>query len=137
MGNRFADLPQYHSLIRGHGVIAGITFVVIVPSAILIARFYRRRPVWALRFHIWLQIITVALTTVVFVLGWFAVGQNRSLTNPHHAIGLTLYVLVLVQALAGWFVHGREKGKPRHRIPLKLMVSGGPVQVPPRPVADV
>lgn len=123
MGNRFAGLDQYHSLIRGHGIVAAITFLLVVPAAILTARFYRRRPLWALRFHIMLQIITVFLTTVVFVLGWFAVGPNRSLTNPHHAIGLAIYVLVLFQALAGWFVHAREKGKMRSRIPLKLMVS--------------
>ncbi|KAI9707431.1 MAG: hypothetical protein M1836_000392 [Candelina mexicana] len=121
MGNRFRELPQYHSLIRGHGIIAAITFLLIVPSAILIARFYGRRPRWALRMHIWLQILTVTLTTVVFVLGWFAVGPNRSLSNPHHGIGLAIYVLVLVQAIGGWWVHGREAGKRRWRIPLKLM----------------
>lgn len=122
MSNRFAGLPQYHNLIRGHGTVAAITFLVVVPSAILTARFHHRRPVWALRIHIWLQIITVALTTVVFVLGWFAVGPNRSLTNPHHAIGLAIYVLVLFQAIAGAWVRSREKGKVRRRIPLKLMV---------------
>ncbi|KAI9788302.1 MAG: hypothetical protein M1816_006988 [Peltula sp. TS41687] len=122
MGNRFAGLPQYHNLIRGHGTVAAITFLVIVPSAILIARFYQRRPAWALRLHIWLQIITVALTTVVFILGWFAVGPNRSLTNPHHGIGLAIYVLILFQAIAGAWVHRREKGKMRTRIPLKLMM---------------
>lgn len=122
MGNRFAALPGYHNLIRGHGVIAAITFLFIVPAAILIARFYRRRPYWALRLHIWLQILTVTLSTVVFVLGWFAVGPERSLTNPHHGIGLAIYVLILTQAIGGWWVHGREKGKHRTRVPLKLMV---------------
>ncbi len=122
MGNRFRELPGYQSLVRGHGIIAAITFLLIVPSAILIARFYGSKPRWALRMHIWLQILTVALTTVVFVLGWFAVGPNRSLSNPHHGIGLAIYVLVLVQAIGGWWVHRREAGKQRWRIPLKLMV---------------
>lgn len=122
MGNRFRDLTQYHLLIRGHGVVAALNFLLIVPSAIMIARFYVRSPRWALRLHIWLQILTVALTTVVFVLGWFAVGPERSLTNPHHGIGLAIYVLVLTQAIGGWWVHGREKGKRRMFNPLKLMV---------------
>src|SRR5436309_10361074 len=122
MGNRFRNLPQYHSLILGHGVIAAIVFLFIVPTAIMTARFHVRRPAWALRLHIWLQVLTVALTTVLFVLGWIAVGPGRSLTNPHHGIGLAIYVLVLAQAIGGWYVHAREKGKVRERLPLKLMV---------------
>lgn len=123
MGNRFLMLEQYHTLIRGHGAIAALTFLCIVPSAIMIARFHDRSPRWALRLHIWLQILTVALTTVVFVLGYFAVGPERSWTNPHHGIGLAIFVLVLTQAVGGWWVHSREKGRRRLYIPLKLMVS--------------
>lgn len=122
MGNRFAGLAQYHAIVRAHGILGALVFLVIVPAAILTARFYRRRPGWALRLHIWLQILTVLLTTVVFVLGWFAVGPRRSLSNPHHSIGLAIYVLVLVQAIGGWFVHSREKGKSRRRLPMKLML---------------
>ncbi|KUJ21463.1 uncharacterized protein LY89DRAFT_715632 [Mollisia scopiformis] len=122
MGNRFAGLPQYHQLIKGHGVIAVITFLVIVPAAILIAAFYGRSPFWALRMHIYLQILTVALTTVVFTLGWFAVGPERSLTNPHHGIGLAIYVLVLWQAITGWWIHRRERGRGRRRLPVKLVL---------------
>ncbi|KZF25105.1 hypothetical protein L228DRAFT_280366 [Xylona heveae TC161] len=122
MGNRFRDVPQYHTLILGHGILAAIVFILIVPSAIFIARFYDRQPRWALRLHIWLQILTVGLTTVIFILGWFAVGPERSLTNPHHGIGLAIYVIVLYQAISGWWVHSREKGRLRTRIPLKLML---------------
>ncbi|KAH0548610.1 hypothetical protein GP486_007846, partial [Trichoglossum hirsutum] len=122
MGNRFRTLAQYHSLILAHGIIAAIVFLFIVPTAIMTARFYSRRSAWAIRLHIWLQVLTVALTTVLFVLGWFAVGPSRSLTNPHHGIGLAIYVLVLTQAIGGWYMHSREKGKVRNRLPLKLMM---------------
>lgn len=122
MGNRFKGLPEYHQLILGHGVVAAITFLLIVPSAIFIARFYWRNPRLALRLHIYLQILTVFLVTVVFILGWFAVGPERSLTNPHHGIGLAIYVLILVQALGGGLVHRLEKGKERLRISIKLVV---------------
>ena len=122
MGNRFRDLPQYHNLIRAHGIIAAITFLLIVPSAIMIVRFYGRNPRMALRYHIWLQILTVLLATVVFVLGWSAVGPSRKLTNPHHGIGLAIYVLILFQAIGGWWVHRREKMKRRLYEPLKVMV---------------
>ena len=101
----------------------GKLLVDFKPAAILIARFYRRDGYLALKLHIYLQIMTLLLSTVVFILGWFAVGPARSLTNPHHGIGLAIYVLIWVQVLGGWWVHGREKGKVRTRMPLKLMVS--------------
>ncbi|CAG8975732.1 hypothetical protein HYALB_00011203 [Hymenoscyphus albidus] len=120
MGNRFAGMPGYYGLILGHAILAVITFLFVVPAAIMIARFYGRSPRMALRVHIYLQILTVALTTVVFVLGWFAVGPLRKLTNPHHGIGLAIYVLVLVQAVAGACIHSRERKKARTRIPFTL-----------------
>lgn len=123
MGNRFKEMTGYKPLIVGHGVVAAITFLAIVPAAIFMARFYHRNPRLALRMHIWLQILTVLLTTVVFMLGYFAVGPERSLTNPHHGIGTAIYVLILVQAIGGGLIHHREKGRERFKIPLKLMVS--------------
>lgn len=125
MSNRFASLPQYHQLILAHGILAGLVFLLVVPAAIFIARFYYRNPRLALRLHIWLQILTVGLLTVVFILGNFAVGPERSLTNPHHGIGVAIYVLILVQALFGGLIHHFEKGKIRWRLPLKLMVRSG------------
>ncbi|MCJ1311129.1 hypothetical protein MMC25_004799 [Agyrium rufum] len=122
MGNRFLELPQYHTLIKGHGVIAAIVFLGIVPAAIMINRFYLPFSPMALRYHIWLQILTVLLTTVIFVLGYFAVGPERSLTNPHHGIGLAIYVLVLVQFIGGWWVHSRERRKRQPVIPLKVVL---------------
>ncbi len=121
MGNRFAELPQYHILIRGHGVIAAITFLLIVPSAILIKRFGPNLRL-SVRVHIWLQILTVLLTTVVFVLGWFAVGPSRSLTNPHHGIGLAIYIMVLAQFIGGWWVHSRQRKHRSLSEPIKAMV---------------
>ena len=123
MGNRFRQLQGYQAIVTGHAVLAAITFLGIVPAAILIASFYHRNPHLALRIHIGLQVLTVILTTVIFVLGYFAVGPERSLTNPHHGIGLTIFLLVLVQAFGGWAIKKLERGKVRHYIPVKLMVS--------------
>src|SRR5215469_12495980 len=122
MGNRFAGLPEYHQLIVGHGVIAALTFLFIVPTAIMTARFYSRNRILALRIHVWLQIITVFLATVVLILGWFAVGPSRSLTNPHHGIGVAIYTLVLFQAMYGAWVRHHERKRARTHIPIKLMV---------------
>ncbi|KAF1815518.1 hypothetical protein P152DRAFT_464355 [Eremomyces bilateralis CBS 781.70] len=120
MGNRFRDLPQYHRLVLGHGILAAIVFLGIVPGAIIIARFYHRNPRLALRLHIWMQVLTFLLSTIVLILGWFAVGPNRSLTNPHHGIGVAIYVMVTVQFLAGAIIKRVEKNKTRYKIPLKL-----------------
>lgn len=104
MANRFSTLTQYHTLIKAHGIIGAIAFLFIIPAAIFYARFYTRRPGYALRFHAYLQILAVLLTTVVFILGWFAVGPERSLTNPHHGIGVAIYTLILIQIFGGWII---------------------------------
>jgi hypothetical protein len=104
MGNRFSTIAQYHSIVTAHGVLAAIVFLFIVPAAIFIVRFYSRRPGFAIQYHAYLQILTVGLTTIVFILGWFAVGPARSLTNPHHGIGVAIYVLILLQAIGGRMV---------------------------------
>ena len=122
MGNRFRELPGYHSLIRAHGIIAAITFLLVIPAAIMTARFHGRNPRMALKYHIWLQILTVLLATALFILGWLAVGPARKLTNPHHGIGLAIYVLIWLQALGGWWVHHAERMQRRLYEPLKVMV---------------
>ena len=121
MGNRFRELSQYHKLILAHGVIAAITFLLIVPSAIMIVRFQRNRS-RAIRHHIWLQILTVLLATVIIILGFMAVGPERSLTNPHHGIGVAIYVLIIVQVLGGALIRRRQR-KNKSQGLLKTIVS--------------
>ena len=123
MGNRFREMPGYYSIILAHGVIAAIVFLLIVPTAIFTLRFHTRNTRRAIRIHICFQILTVLLTTVVFVLGWFAVGPKRSLSNPHHGIGLAIFVLVLAQTIGGWWVNRRDKKRKTLYTPLTAMVS--------------
>ncbi|KAF4278103.1 hypothetical protein CNMCM8689_004090 [Aspergillus fumigatus] len=123
MGNRFRDMPQYRTLIIAHGVIATIVFLGLVPISVLIIRYYSRwSPFWAFKLHVWFQVLTLLLSTVVFVLGWFAVGPERSLTNPHHGIGLAIYVMVIFQVLWGYLVHRIESKRKRYHVPLKLVI---------------
>jgi len=123
MGNRFRSMASYKALIIAHGVLAVIAFLFVIPAAIFMARFYHRNPRTALRVHIWLQVAAVLLSTAAIVCSFQAVGLERSLTNPHHGIGVALYTLVMVQFLGGALIHKLEKGKERFKIPLKLMVS--------------
>ncbi|KAK3702444.1 hypothetical protein LTR37_014910 [Vermiconidia calcicola] len=120
MGNRFKDLPGYHKLILGHGILAVITFLFIVPLAIFLAKYGRDWPGARVSFklHVYLQIMTVFLSTVVLVLGWFAVGPERSLTNPHHGIGVAIYVMILLQFIYGSCMYRRER--KRRTFPNKL-----------------
>jgi hypothetical protein len=117
MGNRFRGLTQYHTLIIGHGVLAAIVFIGLVPAAIFIAKYGPRRHL-SFKLHVYIQILVVMLTTVVLVLGWFAVGPERALSNPHHGIGVAIYVLVLVQFLWGWLMFKRER--KRKVMPTKI-----------------
>ncbi|KAK4192104.1 hypothetical protein QBC35DRAFT_374443 [Podospora australis] len=134
MGNRFSTLTQYHSLILGHGVLAAITFLFIVPIAVLLARYYTGRPGSAIRFHAYMQILAVGLSTVIFALGFFAVGPPRNLTNPHHGIGVAIYVLILLQAVGGRLIKkltGRRSFRVHmHRWSGRTIAILGIVQVP-------
>ena len=120
MGNRFKGLPEYHQLILGHGVLAAITFIGIMPLAIFLAKYGKDWPGARASFklHVYLQILTVFLTTVILVLGWFAVGPERSLSNPHHGIGVAIYVLILFQFIYGTCWYRRER--KRTTFPTKL-----------------
>lgn len=135
MGNRFSSIPQYHQLVTGHGILATIVFLFLVPAAVMHARF-NAQPVGSKpnrRIHIYLQILSVFLLTAVFVLGWFAVGPNRSWTNPHHAIGLAIYVMFLLQAVGGRLVKNVYKKSLRltiHRWHGRAIALLGIAQVP-------
>lgn len=122
MGNRFRNMVGYKAMVTAHGILATAAFLFVVPAAVFMARFYHRNPRTALRFHIWLQILNVLLSTAAIILAFNVVGRERSLTNPHHGIGVALYALVMLQAFGGSVIHKLEKGKERFKIPLKLMV---------------
>ncbi|KAL8818325.1 MAG: hypothetical protein Q9191_007966, partial [Dirinaria sp. TL-2023a] len=122
MGNRFREMPQYRSLIRAHGIIAAIVFLLLVPTAILVRRFHKRNYRLALRIHVWLQILTVLLLTTAIILSFISVGPRRNLTNPHHGIGLAIYVLVLVQFFGGWWIHRKERSRRMLYLSMKVML---------------
>lgn len=125
MGNRFLSLTGYHGLVKAHGILAAITFLAIIPAAIFLARFklFRARPGRGIQSHIWLQILALLLATVVVILGFFQVGPERALTNPHHGIGVAIYVLLWAQFIFGTVMHRIERKRPRRPyVPLKAML---------------
>jgi hypothetical protein len=111
MGNRFSTLTQYHRMILAHGIIAAIVFLLLVPTAVMTVRFYDGRPGWAVRYHGRLQIMSGLLLLVVFILGFLSVGPNRSLSNPHHGIGVAIFVLFILQFLGGAIIKNISKAR--------------------------
>ncbi|KAF0641511.1 hypothetical protein FPSE5266_06180 [Fusarium pseudograminearum] len=111
MGNRFSTLTQYHGLVLAHGLLGVIVFLFLIPFSVMTARFYSRRPGWAIKYHAQLNVFSVLLLVPVFILGYFAVGPERSLTNPHHGIGVAIFTLFLVQVLGGWIVRRITKAR--------------------------
>ncbi|KOS19455.1 hypothetical protein ESCO_001255 [Escovopsis weberi] len=104
MGNRFSTVQQYHTLITAHGVLMAIVFMFLLPTSVMIVRFYSREPGYAIRYHAQLNVFSAVLLVSAFILPFFAVGQARSLTNPHHGIGVAIFTLFLVQMFIGGFV---------------------------------
>ncbi|TWU73517.1 hypothetical protein ED733_002613 [Metarhizium rileyi] len=101
MGNRFATLPQYHRIVLAHGIMGALIFLLLVPVSVMLARFYSREPGYAVVYHAQLQVFSGLLLLAVFILGFFAVGPERSLTNPHHGIGVAIFVLFILQLVGG------------------------------------
>ncbi|KAK9442571.1 Cytochrome b561/ferric reductase transmembrane [Metarhizium brunneum] len=104
MGNRFATLPQYHRIVLAHGIIGALIFLLFVPVSVMLARFYSREPGFAVVYHAQLQVFSGLMLLAVFILGFFAVGPERNLTNPHHGIGVAIFVLFILQLVGGRLV---------------------------------
>ncbi|WYZ40101.1 hypothetical protein EsH8_IV_000442 [Colletotrichum jinshuiense] len=133
MGNRFSTVAQYHTLVLAHGVMAAIIFLLIVPVSVFTARFYTAKPGYAIPYHAQLNILAALMLVAVFTLGWFSVGPERSWTNPHHAIGLAIFVMFLLQIIGGRLVRhirGRSLRKMIHRWSGRLIALLGVIQVP-------
>ncbi|EXL83283.1 hypothetical protein FOPG_03864 [Fusarium oxysporum f. sp. conglutinans race 2 54008] len=117
MGNRFSTLTQYHGLVLAHAVLGTIIFLFLIPFSVMTARFYSRRPGWAIKYHGQLNVFSGLLLVPLFILGYFAVGPERSLTNPHHGIGVAIFTLFLVQLMGGWIVRRVAKS-----VSLRIMI---------------
>lgn len=111
MGNRFETFTQYHTIVKAHAIMAALIFLLIIPVSIMIVRFYDRRPGYAIIYHGQLQVLASLMLLVVFILGFFAVGPERALSNPHHGIGVAIFVLFLLQLIGGRLVRNITKSR--------------------------
>ncbi|KAL7947407.1 hypothetical protein V8C42DRAFT_317699 [Trichoderma barbatum] len=104
MGNRFSTLHQYHTIILAHGILAAMVFLFLIPFSVMLVRFYSREPGYAIRYHSRLQVFSCLLLAAAFILPFFAVGPKRALSNPHHGIGVAIFVMFVVQLVGGRIV---------------------------------
>lgn len=75
------------------------------------ARFYASRPGWAVKYHAQVNILAGLMLIAVFILGYFSVGPERSLTNPHHGIGVAIFTLFLIQLVGGRLIRRITKAR--------------------------
>ncbi|PMB66402.1 hypothetical protein BM221_007391 [Beauveria bassiana] len=111
MGNRFSTFVGYHSIILAHAVMAALVFLLIVPFSVMTIRFYDRNPGRAVVYHGQLQVLASLMLLVIFILGFFAVGPSRNLSNPHHGIGVAIFVLFILQLVGGRLVRNISKSR--------------------------
>ncbi|BGO98767.1 hypothetical protein NBRC10513v2_003162 [Rhodotorula toruloides] len=85
-----------------HAALGGLAFAIIVPLAILTARFGRERFAW-LPPHAALQLLAASMVITTFAL---AVSQTGNLfADLHQRLGLVLFLLVVLQLLLGYLAH--------------------------------
>lgn len=91
-------------LLVAHASIVSLAFLVVIPSAILIARFFRHS-----KWFVWHASINSLAAVMVIVGTAIAFTQYRAPlgTNQHAVIGSLVLALVLVQVLLGIFAHRR------------------------------
>ncbi|EHK47586.1 hypothetical protein TRIATDRAFT_52286 [Trichoderma atroviride IMI 206040] len=111
MGNRFSTVHQYHTIILAHGIMAAMVFLFLVPLSVMLARFYTREPAHAMRYHARLGVFSGLLLVAAFILPFFAVGPSRSLSNPHHGIGVAIFVMFVVQLVGGRLIQHIMKSR--------------------------
>src|SRR5699024_3761789 len=87
-----------------HGIMAAIVFLLLVPVSVMMARFYSSRPGYAIAYHAQIHNFAGLMVLVVFILRLFDVGPERNLTNPHHGIGVAIFVIFILQLVGGRLV---------------------------------
>jgi len=121
-GERSNQDEYYKRLIDVHATFASFTFLLLVPCAIIIARYLKNRNGFGngrwLYVHMGGNILAVIFLLVVFLTGYYAVGKGNVFDNPHHRIGLTIIAAVWLQATLG-LLNAFVFSKPHIRTPIQ------------------
>jgi len=98
--------PVSLSYWKAHGILAGISWSIFVPFAIM-SSWYRdllNGPIW-MKLHLYLNIACAFFTTLSFIIALVAVAKSggQHFNAPHQRLGLAMFILVIVQTANGYF----------------------------------
>ncbi|KAF9264883.1 hypothetical protein L218DRAFT_211097 [Marasmius fiardii PR-910] len=106
-------------IVLGHGFLASVGFLVLLPIGSLAARWTRTvTPRWIKVHRISNYLLGLPVIAIGWLLGPFAVfdAQASHFLDAHQICGLVLFGLYLLQLLLGCYIHGRKKlpGRSAH-----------------------
>ncbi|KAG7092252.1 hypothetical protein E1B28_008617 [Marasmius oreades] len=106
-------------LVLGHGILASIGFLVLLPIGSLAARWTRTiTPKWFKVHHISNYLLGLPVISIGWFLGPLAVfdAQATHFLDAHQICGLLLFGLYLLQILLGRYIHAKRKlpGRSAH-----------------------
>jgi hypothetical protein len=112
---------------QNQATFACIAVLFTLPIAVLAGRYLRSRgPVW-FRIHMIFNSITTFLIILVFGLGMGSVATQDTTTafegsssDLHHKVGLSVFILVMIQASLGIIAHKFETGHITRKIHIPL-----------------
>ncbi|KAF9258845.1 hypothetical protein L218DRAFT_708508 [Marasmius fiardii PR-910] len=131
---------RHEKLFLAHGVVSVLGTLVFFPLGALIARYLRTFTVawfpshWAVQLsgeELFTEDLTRSVLTkdamakgTVFLIVGFALGiqgvtemGGSHFSGTHQRIGITVFVLAILQCVLGWFIHKFKIGKPFQRPP--------------------
>ncbi|POW00478.1 hypothetical protein PSTT_13123, partial [Puccinia striiformis] len=111
--NEHVHSKRHDTLITLHATFLAISWGMIAPLAIVLARFLRQKgsPRW-IRVHWILQLINLIFTFIGILCAAFAVGSGSHHDSFQKRLGFFVVLCMLAQACGGYFIH-RSANKPR------------------------
>ncbi|SCV69608.1 BQ2448_2628 [Microbotryum intermedium] len=93
---------KHDMILIAHAVTAGLATMILMPGAILIARYFRATRWFPL--HVALNSLTVILMIIAIGTAVYVTGGGFG-DATHYSVGLAIFIIILVQAGLGYGAH--------------------------------
>jgi hypothetical protein len=118
---------SYNRLVLTHLIFGVLTFLVLVPAAILVARFGRGAFKW-FPHHRNIQIVSSIFLIITYALGNVAAGPAPLAEAVHYQVGTAIFVMFWAQVALGLAAHHVSGGISRIigwlHMPLGIIIFG-------------
>lgn len=119
---------MYNKIVMAHLIFMILTFLVLVPAAILLARFGRTYFNW-FPHHRNIQLLAIVFIVIGFALGVSAAKPAPLDEQTHYQVGVAVFILFFVQVILGFAAHEYKKRSGNRyiaflHIPLGLIIFG-------------